>query len=281
MKKTVLSSPDLTHIKRFQSLVYDFYLNKGRELVWRIPEQDGSYDPYKVLVSELMLQQTQVSRVTPKFEMFIKLFPDIHSLAEAELADVLIAWSGLGYNRRAKFLYHTARIVVTEYNGQLPKSQAGLVALPGIGVNTAAAILAYSYNEPVIFIETNIRTVFLHHFFPLEDKVADSRLIPYIEATLDKDSPRQWYYALMDYGSCLKKTVKNPSTRSKHFTKQSPFQGSLRQIRGQVIKLLASGTQTETGIKDRITDQRLPVVLEQLETEGLIGKRGATYYLGK
>lgn len=154
-----------------------------------------------------------------------------------------------------------------------------LTNLPGVGVNTAGAIVVYAYNQPVVFIETNVRTVYIHHFFA-DESVTDTDLTPVIEASLETNtrSPREFYWALMDYGTHLKQTVGNVSRRSKHYTKQSTFNGSLRQVRGQVLKQLALGSKTKPQLS--VTDDRLPQVLTQLQAEGLITKRGARYHLG-
>lgn len=265
----------------FQQTVWDYFNAHRRALPWRISEPDGQFDPYKIIVSEIMLQQTQVPRVIPKFTAFIKQFPTIQSLAAASLADVLMLWSGLGYNRRAKFLWQLAQQVVTEYNGEVPRDAAKLVQLPGIGKNTAAAILAYSFNTPVVFIETNIRTVFLHHFFHDRDGVSDAELMPLVESALDTKNPREWYWALMDYGTFVKQSTPNPSRRSKHFTKQSVFAGSKRKVRGEVLKLLTESKLTKVQFEKQITDERLATVLVDLESEGLIEKIGQTYCLPK
>ncbi len=133
-----------------------------REMPWRAAEADGSFDPYKILVSELMLQQTQVARVVPKFTEFVAKFPTLEALANASLGDVLKAWQGLGYNRRAKYLHSAAQALISK---EAPWKCEDLVALAGVGPNTAGAVLAYAYNQPVLFVETNVRSVFIHHFF--------------------------------------------------------------------------------------------------------------------
>ncbi len=262
----------MTAIEQFQQTVWDYYHDHGRTMPWREDTR-----PYYVLVSELMLQQTQVSRVVPKFESFIAAFPDEQTLAGAELAAVLRAWQGLGYNRRAKFLHQAAQHVVSQ--GSFPNTVERLVELPGVGKNTAGAIMAYSYNHPIVFIETNIRTVYIHHFFTDRDDVADAELLPIIEQSLDQEHPREWYWALMDYGSYLKTTIGNVSRSSRHYAKQSTFHGSKRQIRGQVLKLLAEVSQTENQLRTTIDDQRLGSVLQDLTNEGLIRYKNNSYYL--
>ncbi len=226
---------DVSHqsLKAFQLAIWQFYTEHGRAFAWRNVE-----NPYYILVSEIMLQQTQTYRVVPKFDQFIAAFADINSLAQADLRDVLGVWQGLGYNRRGKALWENAKRIVNEYNGQLPDDPELLEAFAHIGPNTARSITAFAFNKPAVFIETNIRTVYLHTFFKDKKEVHDKQLMPLIEQTLDKINPREWYYALMDYGVHLKKMLPNPSRNSAHHAVQSKFQGSDRQIRGRIIKKL-------------------------------------------
>jgi A/G-specific adenine glycosylase len=273
-----------SRIDDFVQLVGEYYAAHGRhDLPWRLPKVDGDFDPYCIVVSELMLQQTQVSRVLPKFAEFITAFPSFAVLAAASLSTVLQAWSGLGYNRRAKFLWQTAQTIQTEYGGRLPSTAEGLTRLPGIGSNTAGAILAYAYNQPVVFVETNIRTVFIHHFFANQDSVTDKQIIALLQASLDvaqsEYDPRQWYWALMDYGTHLKKTAGNASRSSATYSKQSAFHGSRRQIRGQVLRLLGGESLTMPEFQTHTSDNRLSEVLRDLEAEGLIERRGSHYQL--
>lgn len=263
----------------FQAAVWAYYRAHGRhDLPWRQPGPDGRMDAYKVLVSELMLQQTQVARVVPKFAAFMRAFPTMDALAAAPLSEVLRAWSGLGYNRRAKFLWQTAGIVARQYVGILPRTSAELVRLPGIGANTAGALLVYAYDQPAVFIETNIRTVFIYHYFANQEQVSDKMIADVVARTLS-DSARQWYWALMDYGTHLKQTVGNLNVLSKHYQKQSPFHGSRRQIRGIVLRLLGEGRHTDASLAALIADERLPVVLRELIGEGLIAQDGQHYKL--
>jgi A/G-specific adenine glycosylase len=266
-------------VDAFEKVVWNYYRAHGRhDLPWRQFESDGSIDPYKVLVSELMLQQTQVPRVIPKFLEFIITFPTFRALAAVPLAEVLKAWSGLGYNRRAKFLWQTAQVVTRDYNGKLPDNQAELVRLPGIGPNTAGALLAYAYNKPVVFIETNIRTVFIHHFFAGQEQVRDADIADAVAKAVP-DNPREWYWALMDYGTYLKQTVGNLNTSSAHYSKQSAFHGSRRQIRGQVLRVLGTKSHTMAELHALVGDERLTGVLDDLLTEELIQKTGRYYKL--
>ena len=184
-----------------------------------------------------MLQQTQVDRVVSKYAAFLARFPNVTSLAEGSVADVLSLWSGLGYNRRALFLKRAAEAVANDFGGKFPKDAETLQKLPGVGPYTARAIATFSYGQSYIFIETNIRAVFLHAFFPKGSEVSDDELMPLIKMALPKDGRfREWYWALMDYGAYLKKAFPNPSRRSKHHKMQSKFEGSLRQVRGAFLK---------------------------------------------
>lgn len=259
----------------FRTEVRKHYQAHGRhELPWR-----KTVDAYHIAVSELMLQQTQVSRVIPKYQQFLERFPTVQDLAAAPLGDVLRAWNGLGYNRRAKFLWQTARQVVENYDGVFPRTLDTLVELPGIGRNTAGAILAYAYNQPAVFVETNIRTVFIHYFFHDESGITDKAILESVAQTLDTRHPREWYWALMDYGVYLKRELGNLSRRSKTYTKQSAFKGSNRQIRGQAMRLLGDGPRTLTELQRQISDTRLISVLETLVNEQLVQRQDKTYRL--
>ncbi|MDE2078831.1 MAG: A/G-specific adenine glycosylase [Patescibacteria group bacterium] len=266
-----------TRTASFRRRVLAYYKKHGRHaLPWR-----KTRDPYKVLVSEVMLQQTQVDRVMPFYRDFLKKFPTARALARAPLSDVIRAWQGLGYNRRAKFLHEAAKAIVAGHGGRVPRGKDALMALPGIGAYTAAAVRAFAFNEPDVFIETNIRTAFIHHFFPKKKNIADSALVPYMELTLDRKNPREWYFALMDYGAHLKKTEGNASRRSAHHVKQKPFKGSDREIRGAILRKLAEGACTEAVLLNVLS---FPVVRTQeqlaaLFSEGLIARRRRTYAL--
>lgn len=243
---------------------------RGRELYRDMPWRSNT-DPYFVLVSELMLQQTQVDRVIPKFHEFITAFPTIKDLAQASLGDVLKVWSGLGYNRRAKFLHEAARKVEADFEGNIPSTFDELVKLPGVGPNTTGAILAYSFNQPIVFIETNIRTVYFHHFFPDLALVSDKELKEIVGETLDTEHPRQWYWALMDYGAYLKKQGVGRINKSSHYKKQAPLKGSLREMRGLILKTLAAGDQKPEDLQARVPqDERYEKALAALMAENMI-----------
>jgi A/G-specific adenine glycosylase len=261
----------------FLETLWDFYAQHGRELPWRRPEPDDTFDPYKVMVSELMLQQTQVARVIPKYSEFLGRFPTTLALAQAELGDVLRVWQGLGYNRRAKFLYQAAKSV--RDLSHFPDTLEELVRLPGVGANTAGAILAYAYNQPALFIETNVRTVYIHHFFADKADIPDRSIRALLEQTLDHENPRQFYWALMDYGSHLKATVGNLNKASRHYTRQPMFNGSRRQLRGAVIRMLGGGDKTTAELHLVISDERLESVLYDLVSEGLVRQSGRRYTL--
>lgn len=217
----------------FQEHIFSFYARHKRHFDWRT-----TTDPYQIVVSEIMLQQTQTERVKEKFPLFIAQFNNFHELAKADTRDVIAAWQGLGYNRRALALHYIAQEVVTRYQGLLPNDPEILKSFKGIGPNTAGSICAFAFNAPTIFIETNIRAVFIHSFFLLQEKVSDQEILPLIKQALPIDCPREWYYALMDYGVALKKQFKNPARKSAHYAKQSKFEGSERQIRGMILKIL-------------------------------------------
>ncbi len=261
---------------QFQKLVQskggEFY----RDMAWRVDTR-----PYYVLVSEIMLQQTQVSRVDAKFAEFVARFPDVESLAKSDLSDVLKAWSGLGYNRRAKFLWQAAQMIVSDFGGEIPRTKDDLVKLPGVGENTAGAILAYAYNQPVVFVETNIRTVYLHHFFADRDDVADVEIRDKVAETLDTEHPREWYWALMDHGVWLKSQKLGQITRSQHYAKQSKLAGSVREVRGQILKALQSGALSRVQLRAAINaDERFDVASQGLLEEGLITEHSGKISLG-
>ncbi len=268
----------MAEVKQFRQTVWEHYRRHSRDLPWRRPEPGGVFDPYKIMVSEIMLQQTQVGRVVPKYAAFLAAFPTVQSLASAELSEVLAVWSGLGYNRRAKHLHEAAKAIATGHNGVVPKTLNALITLPGIGRNTAGAIMAYAYNQPVVFVETNIRTVMIHHFFnDHPEKVSDADILKLVEAALPDEHYREWYWALMDYGTYLKKTHGTSLEKAKAYTRQSTFQGSRRQLRGQIIKLLIAGPRCEAELADALPDDRLLAVLAELEAERLVVRRSDLY----
>ncbi|HVY35812.1 MAG TPA: MarR family transcriptional regulator [Candidatus Paceibacterota bacterium] len=263
-------------LQQFKRTVRDFYRKNGRhDLPWRTTR-----DPYNIMVSEVMLQQTQVSRVIEKYKEFLKRFPTVRALARAPLPRVMSVWSGLGYNRRAKYLKEMARRIVVEHKGAFPKDSKSLTALPGVGLYTARAVAAFAYNVPDVFIETNIRTVFIRHFFPRTTNVSDKHIAALVEQTLDRKNPRIWYWALMDYGAFLKQTKHDRShRRSAHYKKQPPFDGSVRKARGAILRMLLSGehSQADLAKKGHLDNASLPRILTTMVKEGLIEKNRNRY----
>ena len=264
-------------VSSFRQLMRAEGTARYRDLMWR-----RTRDPYIIWLSEVMLQQTQVPRVEVHLPRWLERFPSLAALSEAPVADVLAQWQGMGYNRRALALHEAARQVMERFDGVFPSATADLISLPGIGPATAQGIRAFAFDLPGVYLETNVRTVFLHHFFPDVPGVPDRELVPLIEATcpaapagedggasapdsagaplvpgaahdvapfatpLDADdTPRNWYYALLDYGAYLKKTVPNPSRRSAGHVRQSRFEGSRRQKRAEVVRMLLAARDAE------------------------------------
>lgn len=263
----------------FQNAVWHYYRHSGRvHLPWR---QKSHLKPYDVLVSEMMLQQTQVERVVPKYLAFMKRWPNPSTLARSPLSEVLVAWQGLGYNRRAKYLHDAVKTVVREYGGRFPRTVQTLEQLPGIGPYTAGAVMVFAHNQPAVLIETNVRTVYFHHYFQKAQAVTDSEIKRLLLRTIDQDNPREWYWALMDYGSHLKHTFGNNTSLSKHYKKQTPFVGSERQVRGAIVRALATGTKNKVALHEVLpfSTQQIAKQLSQLEAEGLIVKDDLNYSL--
>ncbi len=264
-------------IERFHNVVYSYYNQHKRSFVWR-----ETLDPYHIVVSEIMLQQTQTERVKEKFIEFTQAFPSFKELAEARLSDVLFYWQGLGYNRRALYLHQAAQTIMDTYDGKLPKDPQLLRSFKGIGPNTAGSICAFAFNMPTVFIETNIRTVFIHLFYTFEEMILDIQLIHLIAQAVDIKQPREWYYALMDYGVMLKKNLPNPSRRSAHHTVQSKFEGSDRQLRARIVRLLLEhGRMTEQMLIESVHEdvQRIRPLLIDLVREGLLGFNEFSFFI--
>ena len=264
-------------IRRFQKVILEFYRRYGRRFPWR-----DTTDPYRILVSEIMLQQTQTSRVEEKFPGFISRFPGIADLAAASLSEVLARWQGLGYNRRAKSLHRLAQMIVDDFGGEIPQSTEELLRLPGIGPNTAGSIAAYAFNQPAVYIETNIRALFIHVFFAGAHNVSDDDLRPLVEATLYRKEPSRWYNALMDVGVLVKKHYGNPARRSSAHSRQSAFEGSRRQIRGRIIALLLEQPGLTAVRLRRLGDFDPAVtkqVLDDLLAEGFVRREGRRYFI--
>ncbi len=265
----------LQDIASFRLMIYDNYHANPRPMPWR--ETDN---PYHILVSEIMLQQTQVERVKIKYVNFLSAFPTVSALAAASLSDVLQVWKGLGYSRRALFLKRCSEAIETFYAGQFPRSIDELQSLPGVGPYTARALAAFAYGVAEPLIETNIRTVFIHCFYHGREKVCDSEIMPLVAVTLDTVNPRQWYYALMDYGVMLKQTLPNPGRRSKHHTQQSRFEGSNRQLRSRILQEVMNRpyiSLTELAVYLESAREAVQSNLEAMQREGFLVKKGGGY----
>lgn len=265
-------------IAQFRKTVWDYYKEHKRDFEWR-----QTTDSYRILVSEIMLQQTQVSRVKQKYREFIDTFPDFNALARAPLQRILSVWQGMGYNRRALYLQRCAQLVMQKYNGVLPNDPTILETFPGIGRATARSVVCFAWNKPVVFIETNIRRVFIYHFFKDKVNVSDAELLPYVKRALDQANPREWYYGLMDYGTYLAKRETNPNRRSKHYIKQSKFEGSNRQIRGILLGYLTTQREVSKSLLEKeffaFQKERIYKNLQALINEGFIKKENETYQL--
>ncbi len=264
-------------IKKFQKEIWKHYRSHGRhDMLWR-----KTTNPYRIAVSEIMLQQTQVARVTEKYGLFIKKFPSFASLARASLSEVLKAWHGLGYNRRALSLKKLAEIVMHEYKGKLPHEPEELVKLPGVGAATAGSIAAFAFNHPSIFIETNIRRVFIHFFFPRGKKVSDDTIMRLVAQAMDLKNPREWYLALMDYGTMLANREKeNPNRKSAHYVRQKPFVGSDRQVRGKIVALLVKRKSLSVYMAAQQTNEpaeRIEKIFAQLKKEGFVRRTAKAF----
>ena len=265
---SLCSEQDPKAISTFQHIIYDYYTDHERAFPWR-----ESCDPYHILLSEMMLQQTQTHRVLPFYEKFLSTWPTFKEMSEASLTDILSLWKGLGYNRRALALKKIALAAVEKYAGTLPDDQKLLMELPMIGPATSAAVLAFAYRRPALYLETNIRRVLLYFFFDGVEGVKDRQLYELLERVLDPEDPKNWYYAFMDYGVFLKRKVPNPNRRSAHYTKQGKFENSNRQIRGELLTIF---TQQGALSIDTIVNslsfpcERIQCCIDALEREGFI-----------
>lgn len=267
---------DKKRVEQFRRTIWSFYKKNHRSFPWR-----KTKDPYKILVSEIMLQQTQADRVVVYYEKFIKKFPDFKTLSKANFKDIYQIWQGLGYNRRALALQKLAKEVTAKHHGKLPKDIVLLEELPGIGPYTARAVSIFAYNRPLACIETNIRRAYIHHFFKDADIVTDEEIIPLLEKALPKNKSREWHWALMDYGAYLKTKVENPNRKHKNYSIQSKFEGSLRQIRGAILKNLSDKRLTLVELTKIIKKDKKKIisVLLVMKKEGFIGYKNKKYYL--
>jgi len=273
---TYLKSNGLTSyaIRKFRAIVYQFYKDNARnDLPWR-----NTDNPYLILVSEIMLQQTQIERVINKYPLFIKKFPDFSTLARARTRSLYSVWQGMGYNRRAIALRNIAQSVTSPpYQCNLPSDPDELMKLPSVGQSTAGAVAAFAFHQPVVFIETNIRRVFIHFFFREHERVSDHEIIPLINKTLDRKCPRNWYYALMDYGSAMRNLKDNPNRKSAQYKKQGPFAGSNRQIRGKILSILSEQKHLSMMTLEgqfNTSHDTIVKMIDQLCNEGFIKRKG-------
>lgn len=266
-KKVLAAKLTKEDIQKFRRVVRGHCKKHGRKLPWR-----ETTDPYHILVSEVMLQQTQVERVIPKYLAFLKAFPTSQALSKAPLGDVLRIWSGLGYNRRAQLLQKCAQDIIKDHKGAFPRTQKELEKLSGIGPYTAGALMTFAFDTPVVIIETNIRAVYLHHFYTDKKDISDKALLSFIEQTLDTKHPRLWYNMLMDYGSYIKQTHGNPNRKSAHYVVQKKFEGSNRQVRGKILRALTESLCTTVTLAKKLALKKkvLEEQLQKLKKEGLV-----------
>lgn len=266
-------------LKKFRAKIWRFYRRHGRNFPWR-----KTHNPYHILISEIMLQQTQVNRALIKYPLFLKQFPSIADLADAPFFKVLQVWQGLGYNRRALMLKRCAEQIHMRYDDKLPKDPALLKMLPGIGPSTAGAIAAFAHNFPYPFIETNIRRVFLHFFFPKQTRITDKKILPLVMKTTDRKNPREWFWALMDYGAMLGKQKENANRRSSAHKTQSAFHGSRRELRGKILQILLQKGACVPAALAKKTERTIFETLQALtamKKEGLVIKKRRRFYLAR
>lgn len=272
-------------IREFNEILFDWNDDVYRPMDWRPKKRDtkATLDPYRILVSEIMLQQTQVDRVRTKFAQFLQRFPDVEALANAPLSAVLTLWSGLGYNRRAKYLHQAAQEVVHAYGGNFPRDFSALQKLPGIGRSTAGAIMAFAWNEPYPMIDTNLRRILVRTFY--DGKIpSDAVLFDFAQSMIPEGRGRAWNYAMLDLGA-LVCTARRHSDECPMFDfhgdvtdfvyKKAPskFKGSKRSYRGALLKLLV-----QKGTCRRVDAEKLFVgtpydgkaVVNELIAEGII-----------
>ncbi len=251
------ATPDLTHLPVIQATLLEWYAREGRDLPWR-----RTRDPYAILVSELMLQQTQVDRVIPKWEAWLAEFPTVEALAAAPPSAVIKAWSGLGYNRRAINLQRLAQAVVAAHGGRIPDDVAELKALPGIGPYTAGAVAAFAHNRPVAMVDVNIRRL-LHRLFVGAEvpdyHLSEAAIWVLARATVPPGRSADWHQALMDLGAtiCRPRPLCDrcpmqpwcraapewailPADAPRPTRSQGKWEGSNRQYRGRILRALGT-----------------------------------------
>lgn len=278
---------EVPSVRAFQHTILRWYRMHGRHaLPWR-----KTRNPYHILVSEIMLQQTQVDRVIPKYKSFLKKFPNTAQLARASTAAVIKEWKGLGYNRRALFLRRAAEKILTDFSGTFPRAVSDIESLPGVGPYTARAVSAFAFNAPEVFIETNIRRIFIHFFFRGARAVSDTDILPLVEKALWRKDPRVWYSALMDYGSNEFKKIKNPNRKSRHYARQSKFEGSTRHARSEILQYITRRPRRTKEIASYIashkslhafgTPEKITDILSRLTREGFLEQKNKRHMLAK
>ena len=251
-------------VRAFRRKVLRFYRRSGRDLPFR-----HTTDPYRIVVAEVMLQQTQVDRMLFWYEAWLERWPDWHSLARAGRREVLKMWSGLGYNRRALYLLETARRVVNEYQGRLPSDYRALIRLPGIGPYVANAVLVFAFGQRRAAVDTNVRRVLIHEL-GLPPDIPAKAVQEIAQAVLPRTDPAEWHHALMDYGAlALPRQAGRPRSREAG----ERYEGSLRQVRGEIIRRLTTAARIRLDTVARSLACPLGTVVRAataLEKEGLV-----------
>jgi len=259
---------NVTFVESFQSKILEFYQQNRRSFPWRM-----TTDRYAIMVSEVMLQQTQADRVACRFPLWLERFPDVQTLASASLREVLDAWSGLGYNSRGQRLHRAASMVVEQFEGEVPSDPARLIELPGIGAYTSRSIPVFADNLDLAAVDTNIRRVLIHEL-NLPESITPKALMEVAEEVLPKGRSRDWHNALMDYGAMeltSKKTGIAPLTR------QSSFKGSRRWYRSALLReLLATGELSRESIEERYADcpHGIGSIVDSMVEEAMIEEYG-------
>lgn len=257
----------------FQTQLLIWYKkNKRDALPWRFTTA-RPVSAYEILVSEIMLQQTQVPRVLDKFPKFIAAFPASQHLARTPLNKVLREWQGMGYNRRGLYLKQCAEEIIKKFDGVIPSDPLLLQTLPGIGPYTAGAVSCFAFNKPTVFLDTNIRKFFIHYFFAKRNthrKISDSEILPIAERLLYKKNPRLWNYALMDYGALVLSRKPELLLRAKSYHKQSPFLGSNRFFRSQIVQYLLKHRHATFAELQKISPRDIALLIASFCKEGLI-----------
>lgn len=259
-------------IVSFQHKIFSWWTTHKRDLPWR-----HTRDPYKIMVSEVMLQQTQVLRVIAKYREFIEVFPTVFDLAKASPAQVLRVWKGMGYNRRALYLQKAAKAIVEIYHGIFPENERELVKLPGLGTYTARALLVFAYGQDVPLVDTNIRQIIIHFFF--NDQPQKESVIGDVAGQLvSKGKSWEWHQALMDYGALRLARARSGSLTKVSRKTSIPFKDSNRFYRGRIIDRLREGDiqerklESEFKKKYRKPNDFLKAILQGLEADGLISR---------